>query len=57
MDLVERAWVAEQVQRLLKKVREVDGTATLHVGAEPSLDLRTATEDEVMDLLARSRRP
>jgi|RhiMetStandDraft_8_1073273.scaffolds.fasta_scaffold24974_2 hypothetical protein len=57
MDLVERAGVAERVQTLLKQLRKGDGTATLHVGAEPSLDLRTATEDEVMDLLARSRRP
>jgi hypothetical protein len=57
MDLVERARVAERVRDLLKKVREVDGTSTLHVGAEPSLDLRTATEDEVMNLLAMSRRP
>ena len=57
MDLVERAGVAERVRGLLKKVREADGTATLHVGAEPPLDLRTATEDEVMDVLARSRRP
>lgn len=56
MDLVERAGVAERVRRLLKKVHEVDGTATLHVGAEPSLDLRTATEDEMMDALARSSR-
>ena len=57
MDLIERARVAERVRRLLTKVREVDGMATLHVDAEPSLDLRTATEDEVMDVLARSRRP
>ena len=57
MDLVERAGVAERVRGLLKKVREVDGTATLHVDTEPSLDLRTAAEDEVMDLLAMSRRP
>ncbi len=56
MDVVERAGIAERVRRLLKKVREIDGTATLHVGAEPSLDLRTATEDEVMDALARSSR-
>jgi hypothetical protein len=57
MDLVDRVGVVERVRGLLKKVREVDGTATLHVAAEPSLDLRTATEDEVMDLLAKSRRP
>ena len=41
----------------LKKVREADGSATLHVGAEPSLDLKTAREDEVMELLAKSRHP
>ena len=57
MDIVERAGIAEQVRRLLTRVREVDGTATLQVSGEPSLDLRTATEDEVMDVLARSRRP
>lgn len=57
MDLVERTGVAERVRGLLKKVRETDGTATLHVGVEPSLDLKTATEDEVMELLTRSRRP
>jgi hypothetical protein len=56
-DLVERSGVAERVRRLLKTVREAEGTATLHVGAEPSLDLQTATEDEVMDVLARSHRP
>jgi hypothetical protein len=57
MDLMERAGVAERVRRLLAKVRETDGTATLQVGAEPSLDLRTATEDEVMNVLARSSHP
>src|SRR5438067_1298758 len=36
MDLIERARVAERVRRLLTKVREGDGTATLHVDAEPS---------------------
>lgn len=56
LDLAERAGVTERVRGLLKKAREVDGTATLHVDAEPPLDLKTATEDEVMDLLARSRR-
>ena len=56
MDLIERAKVAERVRRLLNKVREADGPAALHVGAEPPLDLRTVTDDEVMDLLAKSRR-
>ena len=56
LDLAERARLAERVRRLLKKVRASDGGATLHVGAEPPRDLSTATEDEVMDLLAKSRR-
>ena len=54
LDLAERARVAERVRRLLAKVRASEGAATLHVGAEPPLDLATATEDEVMDLLAKS---
>ena len=54
MELVDRAGIAERVRRILKKVRGVDGTATLHVGEEPSIDLRSATEDEVMDLLAKT---
>ena len=57
MDLVERAKVAERVKGLLKKVRQVDGIATLHVGTEPSLDLKIATEDEVMELIAKSHNP
>ncbi len=57
MTLVERAKIAERIQRLLKKVREINSTATLHVGTEPPLDLRIATGDQVFDLLAQSRRP
>ncbi len=57
MDIVERAKVAERVRGLLKKLRQVDGMATLHVGTEPSLDLKIATEDEVMDLIAKSHNP
>ena len=57
MDMVERAGVVEKVQGLLNRVREADGDATLHVGDEPPLDLNTATEDEVMDLLAKSGLP
>jgi hypothetical protein len=54
-DLVERARIAKRVRGLLQKVRKGDGTTALHVGDEPSLDLRTATEDEVMNLLAMRR--
>ena len=57
MDLVDRAGVAERIRGLLKKVHEADGTASLHVGNEPSLDLKIATEDEVIDLIAKSRHP
>ncbi|MFC1537452.1 hypothetical protein ACFL4P_01345 [Gemmatimonadota bacterium] len=55
MDLIERAKVAEKVRKLLKKAREGDGNATLHVVGEMSLDLTIATEDEVIDLLAENR--
>lgn len=54
LDLAERARLAERVRHLLAKVRGSEGAATLHVGAEPPLDLSTATDDEVMDLLAKS---
>ena len=57
MDLVERAGIAERIRGLLKKVRESDGTATLHVGSKPPLDLKITTEDEVIDLIAESRHP
>lgn len=53
MDLVERTGVAERIRGLLKKAKETTGTATLHVGPEQSLDLKTATEDDVIDLLAK----
>lgn len=53
MDLAERARLAERVRGLLARVRSADGAATLHVPGEPPLDLTAATEDEVMDRLAR----
>jgi hypothetical protein len=55
VDLAQRARLAERVQKLLERARASDGAATLQVGAEPPLDLATATEDQVMDLIARSR--
>jgi hypothetical protein len=57
LDLAERAQLAERVRRLLGRVRSADGAATLHVPGEPPLDLAAATEDEVMDRLARGRTP
>ena len=57
MDLAQRAGVVELIRALLKKVRKTDGTATLHVGTEPPLDLKTATEDEVIDVMAKSDPP
>jgi hypothetical protein len=57
MDLIQRAQVAERIRALLKKVRETKGSATLQVGESPALDLKSATPDEVMNLLAKSRLP
>lgn len=55
MDLMQRAQVAERVRALLKQVREIESSAILQVGEQPARDLRTATADEVMDLLVKSR--
>ena len=54
MDLVERAKVAERIRRLLDKVRGTKGTATLQIDTKPPLDLKTTTEDEVMDFIAKT---
>ena len=53
LDLAERARLVERVRKLLEQARSADGAATLHVPGEPPLDLAAATEDEVMDRLAR----
>ena len=52
MDIAERVGIADRICKLLKKVRKSDGEAILQVGSEPALDLKTATEDEVMDLIS-----
>jgi hypothetical protein len=57
MDLLQRARVAERVRALLKQVRETQGSATLQVSETSALDLKTATADEVVNLLAKSRLP
>ena len=53
LDLAERARVAERVRGLLDKLRGSDTNATLEVDGEPPLELASASEDQVMDLLAK----
>jgi flagellar biosynthesis/type III secretory pathway protein FliH len=52
MDLVERMGISKQIREFLEKVRKVEGTATLQVGDKDPLDLKTAKEDNVFDLIA-----
>jgi hypothetical protein len=53
MDIVERAKVVERIRTLLQKIKSANATATLQTDNEPPLDLKDATEDEVMDLIAK----
>ncbi|MEW5735219.1 MAG: hypothetical protein AB1921_10210 [Thermodesulfobacteriota bacterium] len=52
LDLMERRKQGKLVRELLEKVRATPGLATLRKGSGPPLDLSSATEDQVMDLLA-----
>ena len=57
MDIAHRLRVVERVKSLLGKVRSTRGVAILRVGGGSSLDLNNATEDEVMDMLAKPDTP
>jgi hypothetical protein len=55
MDIIERTKLAAKVKTLLKKARQTEGSATLKFGEHPFLDLKNATDDQVMDLIFKDR--
>ena len=55
LDLARRTRLRERVTGLLDAVKASDADAELQVAGAPSLDLRTASADAVVDLLLRQR--
>jgi hypothetical protein len=53
MDLVDRAKASKYAKHLIQKARNSNGTATLHVGSDLSIDLKTATEDQILDTILK----
>lgn len=51
LDLVARAQVVEKIRNLRAALCSSEGAAVLKLGEHPYLDLKTATEDEIMDMV------